>query len=182
MISQFHRDHEHVVLNINEDCHNFREEMRGGAAGPKGWQLLWAGAGHGFLIQTRTQEWRKGEFAVAKLTFLSKKMKGFENINFAYPAYPVGGGGKAFKPHPGSLHRQLHPGLEQEDRQLVSLSKVHNTCPTVPPRYYLASPASAPGEQHVYKVSQASSSASTTSCLSCSHKHCLWATASLNPR
>ena len=51
--------------------------MRGGAAGPKGWQLLWAGAGHGFLIQTRTQEWRKGEFAVAKLTFLSKKMKGF---------------------------------------------------------------------------------------------------------
>ena len=67
--------------------------MRGGAAGPKGWQLLWAGAGHGFLIQTRTQEWRKGEFAVAKLTFLSKKMKGFENINFAYPAYPVGGGG-----------------------------------------------------------------------------------------
>ena len=54
---------------------NCREEMRGGAPGPKGWQLVWAGAGAGFLIQSRTQEWRKGEFAVEKLRFLTRKVK-----------------------------------------------------------------------------------------------------------
>ena len=45
--------------------------MRGGAPGPNGWQVLWAGAGHGFLIQSRTQEWRQGEFAVGKLNLLN---------------------------------------------------------------------------------------------------------------
>ena len=46
----------------------------------------------------------------------------------------------------------------------------------------MASPASTPGEQHVYQVSKASSSASATTCLSCPLKRCLWATTSLNPR
>ena len=85
--------------------------MRGGAPGPNGWQVLWAGAGHGFLIQSRTQEWRQGEFAVGKLNLQSN----LNHLRTLQPAYPVGGGGEEIKPHPGRLHRQLHPGLEQEN-------------------------------------------------------------------
>ena len=54
--------------------------MRGGAPGPNGWQVLWAGAGHGFLIQSRTQEWRQGEFAVGKLNLLNISFKSFKNF------------------------------------------------------------------------------------------------------
>ena len=85
--------------------------MTGGPPGPDGWQVLWAGAGHGFLIQTRTQEWRKGEFAVGKLDLLNNS----DQKRNLHPAYPVGGGGEEIKPHPGRFHCQLHPGLEQED-------------------------------------------------------------------
>ena len=49
------------------------------------------------------------------------------------------------------MRTQHHPGLEQEDGQLVSSINIHNVL-TLAPRYYLASPASAPGEQHVYQV------------------------------
>ena len=124
-------------------------------------------------------------------------------------AHSLGGGGEKIAIDPWRLFRQHHPGLEQEDGQLVSSINIHNVL-TLAPRYYLASPASAPGEQHVYQVfsvcsffssrlfssflffliplltsqmrSSASSSASSTSCLSCLQENCLWATASLNPR
>ena len=175
--------------------------------------------GHGFLIQTRTQEWRKGQFSVSKKYinhaifykwgFILSRRFLLLQITLISAAHSLGGGGEKIAIDPWRLFRQHHPGLEQEDGQLVSSINIHNVL-TLAPRYYLASPASAPGEQHVYQVfsvcsffssrlfssflffliplltsqmrSSASSSASSTSCLSCLQENCLWATASLNPR
>ena len=73
------------------------------------------------------------------------------HITLISAAHSLGGGGEKIAIDPWRLFRQHHPGLGQEDGQLVSSINIHNVL-TLAPRYYLASPASAPGEQHVYQV------------------------------